>query len=264
MEGQGSALLPFGLDGGEHPAWLGSKILGGTVSWNGSVPWVYERQAGWSDADYMARNWLNFVEMSGDHIVEQHMHNLDVANWFLGRPPMSALGFGGRMRRESGNQYDFFSVEYDFGDGVRIHSQCRQISGCYDRVGEFFRGSEGQLFGGGKLDGKNVSIPEITLETDDSVAQLMVSLIKGVQEGKPVNQSVEVAQATATAVMGRISAYMGQLVRWVDLMENPNSEFYNLGVGPNAKDFECQGVVVLLQEDVAPLPGDRVPIRRKS
>ena len=74
-------------------------IRGGVVQWNGTVPWVRRRAAGDSDGVYMNRNWVNFAELSGDHIVEQHIHNVDVAIWFLGRPPVSALGFGGRARR---------------------------------------------------------------------------------------------------------------------------------------------------------------------
>ena len=107
-----------------------------------------------SDAYYITRNWLNFTELSGDHIVEQHVHNLDVAVWFLGRLPVTALGFGGRARRETGNMFDFFSVDLDFGDDVHIHSQCRQLAGTYSRVGEMFTGTEGVCYGGGKLTGQ--------------------------------------------------------------------------------------------------------------
>jgi predicted dehydrogenase len=70
--------------------------------------------------------------------VEQHCHNLDVANWFIGRPPVQALGFGGRARRQGGNQYDFFSVDLDYGDDVIVHSMCRQVKGCFTRVSEQF------------------------------------------------------------------------------------------------------------------------------
>ena len=121
------------------------QIKGGVVQWNGTVPWIKRRNPGESDASYMTRNWLNFTELSGDHIVEQHVHNLDIAVWFLGRLPVSAVGFGGRARRETGNMFDFFSVDYDFGDDVHIHSQCRQLSGTYGRVGELFTGTEGLL-----------------------------------------------------------------------------------------------------------------------
>ncbi|MBT8043881.1 MAG: Gfo/Idh/MocA family oxidoreductase, partial [Verrucomicrobiae bacterium] len=96
-------------------------IKGGVVQWNSRVPWIKRRNDGESDADYMARNWLNFTEMSGDHIVEQHVHNIDVCLWFLGKLPVSAIGFGGRARRETGNQFDFFSVDLDFGDNIHIH-----------------------------------------------------------------------------------------------------------------------------------------------
>src|SRR6478752_4560000 len=102
-------------------------IKGGVVQWNGTVPWIKRRNEGESDTSYITRNWLNFTELSGDHIVEQHVHNLDVAVWFLGRLPVAAVGFGGRARRQTGNMFDFFSVDFDFGDDVHIHSQCRQI-----------------------------------------------------------------------------------------------------------------------------------------
>ncbi|MFQ6036535.1 MAG: Gfo/Idh/MocA family protein, partial [Sedimentisphaerales bacterium] len=97
------------------------KIRGGCVWWCGNIPWIKKRRSGDSDAEYMARNWLNFVQMSGDHIVEQHVHNLDVANWFIGHPPVRALGFGGRAHRITGNQFDFFSIQYDYADDLHIH-----------------------------------------------------------------------------------------------------------------------------------------------
>ena len=103
-----------------------SPIIGGEVYWNSAVPWVRERTPGQSNKDYLCNNWLNFTELSGDHICEQHVHNIDVANWFLGRYPKSVVAFGARMRRYSGNQYDFFSGDFDYGDGVHIHSLRRR------------------------------------------------------------------------------------------------------------------------------------------
>lgn len=238
-------------------------ILAGVVSWNGTVPWIYKRQPGWSDAEYMARNWVNFTEMSGDHIVEQHVHNIDVANWFLGRTPVSALGFGGRARRETGNQFDFFSVDFDYGDGIRIHSQCRQLSGAHGRVGEYFRGTEGEVFGGGRVSGKTVSIPELLVDSDEPETQEMVDLIRSVEKDNPLNGSLAVAHATAAAIMGRISAYTGAMVRWSDLLLDPNSDFYHLKVGPDARDFET-GNVVAPPEDVVPVPGDGAPVHIKT
>jgi predicted dehydrogenase len=238
------------------------EILGGTVSWNGTVPWIWERQKSWSDADYLARNWLNWHQMSGDHLGEQHVHNIDVANWYLGRTPESAIGFGGRARRESGNNYDFFSLDLDYGDGVHIHSQCRQISGTYPRVGEFFRGSKGEVQGGGKLKGVDVSIPKFDVMDKDGNVQGLINWIKSARSGNPMNEARQIAESTAAAIMGRYAAYTGKYVRFSDLMENPKSEFYDLKVSVQPEHFE-KGVVVLPPENVVPVPGDGGDIRRR-
>jgi predicted dehydrogenase len=201
----------------------------------------------------MARNWLNFTELSGDHIVEQHVHNIDVAIWFLGKLPVSALGFGGRARRQTGNMFDFFSVNLDFGDDVHIHSQCRQISGTYSRVGEVFTGAEGSCYGGGKLNGKKVEIPEIKVDTDNGMVQEHVDMIRSVMQGKPLNGARTIAESTLVAIMGRISAYTGELVRFNDVMNNEKSPFYNLTCTPTAEDFE-KGTAKM-PEEVPPIPG---------
>jgi myo-inositol 2-dehydrogenase / D-chiro-inositol 1-dehydrogenase len=228
-------------------------IKGGVVQWNGTVPWIKPRTAGESNAAYLAKNWLNFNEMSGDHIVEQHIHNLDVAVWFLGRMPVTALGFGGRARRETGNMFDFFSVDYDFGDDVHIHSQCRQLSGTYGRVGEMFIGTEGSCYGGGKLNGKEVAVPEFKMDSDNGQVQEHVDMIRSVMAGKPLNDAKRIAEVTMVAIAGRISAYTGQLIRLADLMSNDKSPFYNMACAPAAADFE-KGEVSL-PEEKPPVPG---------
>jgi predicted dehydrogenase len=229
------------------------QIKGGVVQWNGTVPWIKRRNPGESDTSYMTRNWLNFNELSGDHIVEQHVHNLDVAVWFLGRLPVTAVGFGGRARRETGNMFDFFSVDYDFGDDVHIHSQCRQLSGAYGRVGEMFIGTEGVCYGGGKLTGKKVEVPEFKMDSDNGMIQEHVDMIRSVMTGKPLNDAKSIAESTAVGIMGRISAYTGGIVRWSDLMTNESSPLYNLACSPSAADFE-KGEIKL-PEEVPPVPG---------
>lgn len=228
------------------------EIKGGVVQWNGTVPWVRKREQGQSDADYLANNWLNFIEMSGDHIVEQHVHNLDVACWFLDRLPVTAIGFGGRARRTSGNSFDFFSVDFDFGSDVHIHSQCRQITGTYGRVGEFFTGTKGNCLGGGKISNE-VSIPEIKVDSSNGQCQEQVDMIRSVLDGKPLNEARRIAEVTAVAIMGRISCYTGQLVRYADLMERQDSDYYNLTCTPTAADFEKGPVKA--PEEVPPVPG---------
>jgi len=228
-------------------------IRGGTLHWNSTVPWIKRRNAGESAADYLARNWLNFTEMSGDHIVEQHVHNLDVAIWFLGRPPVSAVGYGGRARRETGNMFDFFSVDYDFGGGVHIHSQCRQISGTWSRVGELFTGASGEAFGAGKVTGRAVEVATPSLESDNPYVQEHVALIKGVLAGNPPNETRAVTDSTLAAIMGRLSAYSGELIRWADLVDNEKSPWHGQACSPSAADFE-KGEVTL-PEEKPPVPG---------
>jgi predicted dehydrogenase len=230
------------------------RITGGRVWWcGGGSSRPMRRDSGWSDAEYMVRNWYRFSQTSGDHIVEQHVHNLDVANWFIGRPPVQALGFGGRARRQGGDQYDFFSVDLDYGEDVIVHSMCRQVNGCFTRVSEQFIGTEGSVWGDGKLTGKQVAVPDFE-EKGGPYVQEHRDLIKSIREGKPLNEARNVAESTMVAIMGRISAYTGQIVRWSDLTKNEKSPWYNLTLKPTAPDFE-QGTVVAPQENVIPVPG---------
>jgi len=233
------------------------KIVGGTVSWCQNKLWFKTRNPEESDASYMVRNWTSFSAMSGDHIVEQHLHNLDVANWFIGRPPVSAVGFGGRSRRQTGDQFDFFSVDYNYGEDVHIHSMCRQITGTYGSVSEFFNGTEGNTFGGGKMNSTKLAaltVPEFKTHANPYVEE-HVYLLQSMVSGTPVNAARTVAESTLTAIMGRISAYTGQLVRWSDLTTNSESPWYNLALSPSPADFE-NGKVVAPKDEVAPLPGE--------
>ncbi len=228
------------------------QIAGGAVYWCGGALWKKDQEDGESDADYMIRNWVSFTEMSGDHIVEQHVHNLDVANWFIGRTPSSALGFGGRARRKTGNQFDFFSLDLDYGDGLHIHSMCRQINGTDGGVREFFKGTEGETWGGGGLKGKSIEIP--SFPDRNPYVQEHVDLLNSILDEKPINEAYNVATSTLTAIMGRISAYTGKQVRWGDIMTKKDSPYYNLTLKPTAEDFE-KGEVVAPEDDVPAVPG---------
>ncbi len=233
-------------------------IRGGAVYWCGGALWYKDRNPGEDDASYMVRNWVSFAEMSGDHIVEQHVHNLDVANWFIGNEPVSAIGFGGRARRKTGNQFDFFSIDFDYGNDIHIHSTCRQINGTYNRVSEFFTGSLGGTWGSGPgKEGypKSVQIPDMPYVGNPYV-QEHVDLINSIRSGKPLNEAYDVAASTLTGIMGRISAYTGQMIRWKDLMDaNSKSPWYSLTLSPTPQDFE-NGTVKAPQDDVVPIPGN--------
>ncbi|MFC1499190.1 Gfo/Idh/MocA family protein [Verrucomicrobiota bacterium] len=228
---------------------------------NGQVYWCNQRgtnpneRKGKSDPDYLITNWGNWSMMSGDHIVEQHVHNIDVANWFIGRTPVTAYGFGGRARRKTGNNFDFFSVDFDYGKGCHVHSMCRQVNGCYRKVSEQFTGTKGTVSGNGKINAmEEIKIDTPSFMEGDGQVIEHYDLIKSIIEEKPLNEAETIANSTMTAIMGRISAYTGQIIRWADVMILEESKFYNLTLAPTALDFE-NGQVVAPQDDIIPIPG---------
>ena len=231
-------------------------IVGGTVRWCGGALWFKRRDPGEGDASYLVRNWTSFAEMSGDHIVEQHVHNLDVANWFIGRPPVSALGFGGRARRQTGDQFDFFSIDFNYGNDLHIHSMCRQVNGTYSAVDEFFHGTEGTASGSGKIQSAKLAqmnIPEFKTH-DNPYVQEHIDLLNSIVKNVPLNTARTVAESTLTGIMGRIAAYSGQMVRWSELTTDTSSPWYNLSLSPSPADFENDKVVAP-KDDVYPVPG---------
>ena len=242
-------------------------VIGGNVYWNGSVPWVREREAGMSNKAYLCNNWLNFTELSGDHITEQHVHNIDIANWFIGRYPKSALCFGARARRYTGNQYDMFSTDFDYGDGVHIHSMCRQISGCYSFVGERLRTADAVISGGGQIV-KNGKKLELAGDFPDGNGQVIehVDLMNSILGAGPYyNEGEQVAMSTACAIIARLSAVTGQIVRLSDLLENEKSMFYGMDCIPRPTDFEKDEDVPMpaYGDGKFPLPGRPWTKRRK-
>ena len=115
-------------------AGLIGEITGGNVYWNQGMLWYRQREEGWTDMEWNIRDWVNWKWLSGDHIIEQHVHNIDVFLWMSGLKPVSATGFGSRQRRVTGDQYDFFSTDFTMENGIHMHSMCRQINGCSSKV----------------------------------------------------------------------------------------------------------------------------------
>jgi myo-inositol 2-dehydrogenase/D-chiro-inositol 1-dehydrogenase len=228
-------------------------IVGGCIWWCQDALWHKKREPNESDADYLVRNWVSFSAMSGDHIVEQHVHNIDIANWYIGHPPVAAVGFGGRARRKTGDQYDFFSVDFDYGGGCHIHSMCRQISGTDGQVREYFKGTEGETTGESGLKGKPVADTRQYSDRNPYI-QEHVDLLKSIIAGQPINEARDVASSTLTAIMARISAYTGKLVTWRQVAEDATSPYYSLALKPTPQDFET-GQVVAPPDDVAAIPG---------
>ena len=192
--------------------------------WNGGEIWVIDREQGWSDLQWQIRNWNYFTWLSGDHIVEQHVHNLDIMNWVIGTHPIKATsGLGGRQSRlgeRHGNIFDHFAVEYEYPNGVTMFSQCRQINECRNNVGEFVAGTKG----------KSNCSDEITLKAGDpwkfkgkrgAPYQLEhANLIASIREGKPINEAQNIAESTMTGIIGREACYSGQEIVWDDAMKS--------------------------------------------
>jgi predicted dehydrogenase len=124
------------------------EIISGQVYWNSGGVWVRPRETGQTELEYQMRNWYYFNWLCGDHIVEQHIHNIDVANWFIGSTPVSAQGMGGREVRKGkdhGQIFDHHFVEFTYKNGQVVASQCRHQKGCMNRVEEVFQGTRGNV-----------------------------------------------------------------------------------------------------------------------
>ena len=197
-----------------HDGQIG-EIVGGQCYWNQGDLWVVKKTPQMSAMEWQCRNWLYFTWLSGDHIVEQHVHNIDVMNWAFGSLPVKVMGMGGRQQRtapEYGNIYDHFAVEFEYPNGVRVLSMCRQIPGCADRIEEKIVGSKGHAFGYGAIHGENFW----KFEGDETnpYVQEQADLIAGIRAGKPLNEGRQVAESTMCAIIGRMSAYTGRAISW--------------------------------------------------
>lgn len=197
-------------------------VVGGQVYWNQGGLWKAERKPGMSDTEWQVRNWLYFTWASGDHVVEQHIHNLDVANWAMGGPPVRANGVGGRQVRVDpgyGNVFDHFCVELEYPNGGRILSMCRQQDGTSRFVGERFQGTKGSSNGMDSIKaGKEwkYSGPEGV----NPYVQEHADLIASIRSGKLLNEGRRVAESTLTAIMVREAAYTGQELTWEQMQSS--------------------------------------------
>ncbi|MEK7675110.1 MAG: Gfo/Idh/MocA family oxidoreductase [Verrucomicrobiota bacterium] len=193
------------------------EMLYGRAYWNGGVIWVIERQPGWTDMEWQLRNWNYFTWLSGDHIVEQHVHNLDIINWVLKGHPIRAYGLGGRQARPDknyGHIYDHFAVEYEYENGVRMFSQCRQMNNCDGKVEEAVVGTKGSSNCHNIILVKGGENWRFRGQDSNPYQQEHTNLIGSIRTGKPINEARSIAESTLTGIMGRESAYSGQTIEW--------------------------------------------------
>ncbi|MBP1635597.1 MAG: yvaA 1 [Acidobacteria bacterium] len=194
------------------------EIVAAQCYWNQGDLWVKERTAGMSEIEWQCRNWLYFSWTSGDHIVEQHVHNIDVVNWAMGAMPRNVMGMGGRQVRvapEYGNIFDHFAVEFEFANGVRVSSMCRQTKGANDRVEERIVGTKGVALSTSNST-KITGAAPWTFEGEEinPYVQEHTDLIASIRGGAPLNEGRRIAESTMCAIMGRMSAYTGRALSW--------------------------------------------------
>jgi len=205
-------------------------IVATNVYWNQSKLWHREKQSGWTEMEFMIRDWVNWTWLSGDHIVEQHIHNIDVSNWFTGKMPVQAVGMGSRLRRPTGDCYDNFSVDFVYDDKVHMNSMCRQINDCANNVSEYLRGTKGYMtteenayaiydLDGNLLYGYEPPQNEEGESTENSpYVQEHIDLVTAIRTGKQLVEAEETARTNLAAIMGRQSAYTGRKVTWDEMM----------------------------------------------
>ena len=218
------------------------KITGGQVYWNSSGVWVRERQPDQSEMEYQMRNWYYFNWLCGDHILEQHIHNIDVANWFIGDYPLKAQGMGGRQVRngkDHGEIFDHHFVEFTYKTGAVISSQCRHQPGCMRRVDESFQGTKGSVnmrYGDiVDLEGKEIYRYKSGNNTKSSKPSRSIAnglnepnpyqvehdkLFASIRNGGVIADAENGAKSTLTAIMGRMATYSGKEITWDQAMNS--------------------------------------------
>jgi predicted dehydrogenase len=195
-------------------------ITSGQVWWNNDGVWVKTREPNQTEMEYQMRNWYYFNWLCGDHITEQHIHNIDVMNWFKGDYPVKAQGMGGRQVRtgkEFGEIYDHHFVEFHYADGSVLNSQCRHIKGTYAIVDEMIVGTKGVVkAGAAEITSKGKVLYKFDKGTENNPYQtehdeLFAAIAKGQYKFADAENG---AKATLTSILGRMATYSGQVMEW--------------------------------------------------
>jgi predicted dehydrogenase len=201
------------------------KLIGDITSaqawWNNDGVWVNPRKAGQSEMEYQMRNWYYFVWLCGDHITEQHIHNIDVVNWFKGGYPVKAQGMGGRQVRngkDHGEIFDHHYVEFTYADGSILNSQCRHVPGTMAKVDELIIGTRGIIQCGAatitKHSGKVVFAFDKKTENNPYQTE-HDELFEVIEKGEYKFADAENgAKSTMTSILGRMATYSGQVIEW--------------------------------------------------
>ncbi len=220
-----------------HDGQIGEVVFG-RIYFNTGYLWERERKPEMSDLEWQIRNWYYFDFLSGDHIVEQHVHQIDLANWVMGSTPTQATAVGGRQMRTEpiyGNIYDHFYVDFEYPNGARVMSMCRQWKGTPNEAGAYFVGTKGTAYVQGSKNGATITGEKPWKydgpKTAESHQQEHTDFIEAIRAGKPFNDARRIAETTLTAILGREAAYTGKGVKFDELMKS------NLDLSPPKWEF---------------------------
>jgi myo-inositol 2-dehydrogenase / D-chiro-inositol 1-dehydrogenase len=215
-------------------------IIAAQAWWDNDGVWVHPRQPGWTEMEYQMRNWYYFVWLCGDHITEQHIHNLDVINWAMDAYPAKAQGMGGRQVRigkDYGQIFDHHYVEFQYGNGVILNSQCRHQKGTMSKVDELLIGTRGKVFCDEAriTDTKGKLIYQFDKSTENQPYQtehdeLFETIARGEYKFWDAERG---AKSTMTSILGRMATYSGQVVEWDKAINSP------LSIMPASYDFNA-------------------------
>lgn len=189
---------------------------------NSSGVWVNPRQAGETEMQHQVRNWYYFTWLSGDHLVEQHVHDIDVCNWVMQGPPVEARGAGGRQVRigaQYGEIFDHHSVEFTYPGGVKLFSYCRHIPKCWNSFSQHVHGDRGSvnIEGHGAAELSAPGKPTLKVERGPDGHQTEHDrLFAALLEGREYNEADYGVTSTMTAILGRMASYSGQIIRYED------------------------------------------------
>ena len=211
------------------------ELVGGQAYWNGEGIWFREKKdwlASVSDFEWQCWNWYHWDWLSGDQIVEQHIHNIDVMNWAFGGPPVKFYGMGGRQNRGDipGNIWDHFAVELEYANGARVMSMCRHTPKSSGRIGERVVGTKGSSDCKGSIRG--VTTFDYAGPNPNPLVQEHTNLIASIRKNEPLNEGEQVALSTLTAIGGRMSAYTGREISWNWLLNGSKLDIFPKQVGP--------------------------------
>ncbi|MHC4259650.1 MAG: Gfo/Idh/MocA family protein [Planctomycetota bacterium] len=187
--------------------------------------WYREREEGMTLPEYHFHNWFHVDWLCGDHIVEQHVHNLDFCNWIMQAHPVRAYGMGGRQYHvdRGGNIYDHFTVEFEYENGIRMTSMCRQIKGTDTKIGEEVVGTKGHaaiVSRKSQITGENARVFREHPNQHESHRQEHIDFVAALRRGEIPNDTRFLCESTLTAIMGRESAYTGKNVTWDEILNS--------------------------------------------